>query len=219
MDHSSEKWIRLAQILRPQGRKGEVLADLYTDDPEQFATLTALFLAPDGFAEQSQTGQVASSPEPAQVVAHWLPVGRNSGRVVLQFAGVSSIEQAQTLAGKEVVILASERRALEDGSIYVSDLVGATVYDRDQPIGPITEVLFPATPDGSRKIEDAAPLLSVTSSEGDEILIPFASAYIDTVDVSARLVRMRLPEGLIEINRPSRRSQAAEPNSAKDELS
>ena len=32
---SASQWIVLAQILRPQGRKGEVLADLFTDFPDR----------------------------------------------------------------------------------------------------------------------------------------------------------------------------------------
>ena len=202
--NSSEQWIRLAQILRPQGRKGEVLADLYTEFPEQFDTAGSVGLAPDGFAERSANGALESQPQPIEIVAHWLPVGRNAGRIVLQFAGVSSIEQAEALAGKEVVIRASERRELDDGSVYVADLVGARVLDGDTPVGVITEVLFPATSDGARKLEEAAPLLSVTSSEGDEILIPFASAYVVSVDLPNRLLRMNLPEGLVDVNRASR---------------
>ena len=212
MDHSSERWIRLAHILRPQGRKGEVLADLYTDFPEQFATQPSLSLAPDGFAEKSENGMASGAVEPARLIAHWLPVGRNAGRVVLQFEGISSIEQAETLAGKELVIPASERRALEDGSVYVSDLIGVTVHDGDQPIGVVTEVLFPATPDGSRKVEDAVPLLSLSSADGDEILVPFASAYVEDLDLPAKILRMALPEGLTEINRTRSTDPHQEPS-------
>ena len=49
MDPTSQ-WIVLAQILRPQGRKGEVLADLFTDFPERFDEHPGVWLAPSGFA-------------------------------------------------------------------------------------------------------------------------------------------------------------------------
>jgi hypothetical protein len=32
--------------------------------------------------------------------------------------------------------------------------------------------------------------------------IPFAEAYLDSVDVERRQVRMKLPEGLLEVNAP-----------------
>ena len=58
------------------------------------------------------------------------------------------------------------------------------------------------TADGGRRLDDAAPLLAVTSPEGDEILIPFAKAFLVAVDTEARRINMTLPEGLIEVNRP-----------------
>lgn len=196
---SSDQWIRLAQILRPQGRKGEVLAELYTEQTEYFDANATVALAPSGFAEGVSTG----SPGSAEVVGYWLPVGRNAGRIVLQFAGVSSIEAAEALAGKEVVIPAADRLPLTDGSVYVSDLVGAMVFDGELHVGEIEEVLFPATPDGARRLDEAVPLLKVTSPGGDEVLIPFASAYLVEVDLSHRTVRMQLPAGLLELNRGS----------------
>ena len=198
---SSEEWIRLAQILRPQGRKGEVLADLFTENPECFESDRKVWLAEDGFAERSASGTVATPPTSAAVIAYWLPVGRNAGRIVLHFEGVTSIDAAEKLAGKEVVIRASERVPLSDGSMYVSDMMGAKVFNGEALVGEIEEVLFPVTPDGTRRLDDAAPLLSVHGPEGDEILIPFAAAYVLELDLPGRKIRMQLPAGLLEINR------------------
>jgi 16S rRNA processing protein RimM len=197
---SPSQWIVLAHILRPQGRKGELLADLFTDFPERFAEHRHVWLAPQGFADQAGDAPSRASAEPAEVAAHWLPVGRNAGRIVLHFAGVDSIEQAEKLAGKEVLIPLAERLPLDSGAAYISDLVGCTVYDRGVAIGVVDSVEFPTSPDGSRRLEDAAPLLALKSPKGEEILIPFANAYLLELDVAAKTIRMALPEGLAEIN-------------------
>lgn len=201
-----KEWIRVAQVLRPQGRKGEVLADLYTDSPDRFAAHPEVWLADAGFAEGSGGKAPGGEPRPAKVLAHWLPVGRNAGRIVFHFADIKSISDAEALAGKEVLIRASDRLPLEDGSVYVADLIGATVQDRGHAVGVIHEILFPATPDGARKLEEAAPLLSVTSPDGEEILIPFASAFLIGIDLPGRMVQMSLPEGLLDLNRPGSNS-------------
>jgi 16S rRNA processing protein RimM len=203
---SESQWIVLAHILRPQGRKGEVLADLFTDFPERFEDHSRLWLAPPGFDDQ--TPGEAADLKPAEVASHWLPVGRNAGRIVLHFAGVDTIEQAEQLAGKEVVVPITERVPLESGAAYVSDLIGWTVYDHDRALGVVDSVQFPTSPDGSRRLEDAAPLLAITSTEGDEILIPFASAFLLDLNVGAKSIRMALPEGLAEINQQSARPTA-----------
>jgi 16S rRNA processing protein RimM len=200
MDPTSQ-WIVLAQILRPQGRKGEVLADLFTDFPERFDAHPAVWLAPSGFAEQAQADSALARR--AEVAGHWLPVGRNAGRVVLHFAGVDTIEQAEVLAGKEVIVPIAERLPLDPGAAYVSDLVGSTVYDRGVALGIVESVQFPTSADGARRLEEAAPLLAITSPDGDEILVPFASAFLVELDLPGKTIRMALPEGLTEINRVS----------------
>lgn len=203
------QWIVLAHILRPQGRKGEVLADLFTDFPGRFASHPRVWLAPPGFADaapdQAALAPLAASAQSAEVAAHWLPVGRNAGRIVLHFAGVDTIEQALQLAGQEVLVPLSDRLPLDPGAAYVSDLIGCTVYDRGIPLGVVDSVQFPTTPDGARRIEDAAPLLAIASPEGDELLVPFATAFLLDLDLPAKSIRMALPEGLTQINRQTDR--------------
>jgi len=197
----SRQWTLLARILRPQGRKGEVLADLFTDFPERFAEHPHVHLAPAGFTEAGCVVSGAAGLKPTEIIGHWLPSGRNAGRIVLHFAGIESIAQAETLAGKEVVVAAAERMQLESDEVYISDLVSCSVYDRDTLLGTIEDVQFPASPDGSRRIEDAAPLLIIRATDGDELLVPFAKSYLMKVDTAAKTVRMELPDGLADINR------------------
>jgi len=154
-----------------------------------------VFLAPPEFA-----GEEAEARS-AEVVSFWLPVGKNEGRIVLHFAGVDSISEAELLAGREVIVPQEERLPLEDDSTYISELVGCTVYDGAAAVGVIADVQFATTSDGSRRLAEAAPLLAVTSPEGDEILIPFAKAFLVRVDTEAKRVEMTLPEGLVEVNR------------------
>ena len=197
MTEKPPPWIVLAHLLRPQGRKGELLAELFTDFPERFAERKQVYLAPSGF--DGEPAQARS----AEVVSFWLPMGKNEGRIVLQFAGVDSISQAEELTGLDVLVHREERMPLDEGSVYTSDLIGCTVYDGPIMVGSIVDVQFPSTPDGTRRLEEAASLLEVTSGSGDEILIPFAKAFVVSVDVQMRRVDMALPVGLLEVNRPT----------------
>jgi 16S rRNA processing protein RimM len=195
MTESAPAWIVLAHLLRPQGRKGEVLAELFTDFPERFEDQRRVFLAAPGFAGH------AAEARSAEVVAFWLPVGKNQGRVVLQFAGIDTISDAESIAGQDVLVPREERLPLEDESVYISELIGCTVYDGSLRVGVVEDVQFAMTADGGRRLDDAAPLLAVKSLDGDEILIPFAKAFLVAVDTEARRIDMTLPEGLVEVNR------------------
>jgi 16S rRNA processing protein RimM len=195
MTNNSPSWIVLAHLLRPQGRKGELLADLFTDFPERFEEQKRVFLAPPGFSGES------SGARPAEVVAFWLPVGKNEGRIVLHFAGIDSISDAESVAGQEVLVPGEERLPLDEESVYISELIGCTLYDGAAIVGVVEDVQFPTTADGARRLAEAAPLLAVKSPEGDEVLIPFAKAFLVAIDTTAKRIEMLLPSGLVDINR------------------
>ncbi len=212
-------WLLLAQILRPQGRKGEVLADLFTDFPERFRTDQRVFLAPPGFAGEP------SLARSVQVAGFFLPVGRNLGRIVLSLEGITSIEAAEALAGLEIIVPHEERLQPDEDSRYISDLLGCTVFNvpancppDEAPhsstlIGVVDDVHFPTSPDGLRRLQDAAPLLAVHSPDGEEILIPFVKQFLVTIDLESHRILMTLPDGLLEVNTPPRNPNRRKPGS------
>jgi 16S rRNA processing protein RimM len=179
---SEPQYIAIARILRPQGRRGEVLADILTDFPEKFSERKNLWLS---------TGE-ASTRREVILDEHW----EHKGHIVLKFHGVDSISDAERLAGNLVEIAAADRAELEPGAFYVSDLIGNSLVD----IG----VTPPRT---VGKIEDvqqgigAAPLLIVRNGKR-EFEIPFAEAYIVRFDREGRVLEMNLPAGLLEVNAP-----------------
>jgi 16S rRNA processing protein RimM len=188
-------WIVLAQLLRPQGRKGELLAELLTDFTVRFEGGCRVFLAAENFRGASSEARMA------EVTSYWLPVGKNQGRIVLKIAGIDTISDAEAIAGLEVIVPREERLPLDEEANYISDLIGCTVYDAANPVGVIEDVQFATTPDGLRRLEEAAPMLVLTSPDGDELLVPFAKDFLVKVDAAARRVEMVLPAGLLDVNR------------------
>ena len=68
----------------------------------------------------------------------------HKGLLVLKFAGVDSISEAETLVGCELQVPRSQRSELQAGWNYVSDLVGCEVLDQGREIGRIEDVQFGA---------------------------------------------------------------------------
>lgn len=181
---AEEPWVWLARIRRPQGRKGEVFAEILTDFPEKFAERRKLWLLP---ADSSSKAE----PRAAELISHWL----HKGGVVLHFAGVDSISAAEELAGLAVAIPQAERAPLGEDEVYIGDLIGCELVDVagavPQVVGEIEDVDRTAGP---------VALLVVRGASG-EVLIPFAKSYLLKIDLEARRVEMALPEGLVELNR------------------
>ncbi len=129
----------------------------------------------------------------------------HKGLLVIKFAGVDSITEAQTLVGNELQVPRDQRGQLEAGWEYVSDLVGCTIVDRGREIGHVENVQFGA---------GEAPLLVVRDAKGGLFETPFAEAYLESVDVPGKLVRMNLPEGLLEVNGPLTAEEKQQQSSA-----
>jgi 16S rRNA processing protein RimM len=164
-------------VVKPQGRIGEVAADLYTDFPERFEQRTRVYLL-----------DPAGSRREAQIEQHWF----HKGRVILKLAGVDSISDAERLAGCEIQLPQDERAPLESDAVYVSDLVGCRVSDGGRELGEVADVVFGA---------GEAPLLIVKDG-AKEYMIPFAQAYLKQMDTAAKRIEMDLPEGMLELDAP-----------------
>ena len=113
--------------------------------------------------------------------------------LVLKFRGIETISDAEPLVGAELQLPRGERAQLEPGWTYLSDLIGCAVFDGQREIGQIEDVHFGA---------GEAPLLVVSSGVKLPYEIPFAEAYLEKVDLEQKQIRMRLPEGMLEVNAP-----------------
>ncbi len=218
MQPSADDWVWLARIRRPQGRKGEVFADILTDFPKKFSERKKLWLLGSNTSsstsggtsgagcgaggpvpsDASRTGSasartksaVDAAPREVELAAHWL----HKGGVVLHFAGIDSISAAETLAGLIVAVPRAQRASLAEDEVYIGDLIGCSLVDVQSGaavvVGEIEDVDRTAGP---------VPLL-VVRGVADEVLVPFAKTYLRKVDIEAKRVEMALPEGLTDLN-------------------
>jgi 16S rRNA processing protein RimM len=116
----------------------------------------------------------------------------HKGLLVLKFAGVNSISEAETLVGSELQVPREQRAQLDQGWSYVSDLVGCTVFDAGREIGAVEDLQFGA---------GEAPLL-VVKQGARRYEIPYAEAYLKNVDLERKRIDMILPDGILEVNAP-----------------
>jgi 16S rRNA processing protein RimM len=111
-------------------------------------------------------------------------------QLVLKFVGIDSRTDAESLHGLYLCILEEDRPALEEGQVYLSDLVGCEVraVADDRRIGDVT---------GFQEIGPSV-LLEV---DGPDFLVPYVPQICREVDVVGRVIRVELPEGLEDLNR------------------
>lgn len=170
----------MAVLIRPWGRRGELIATALTSRAQRLRQREVYLFPPEG--QRARPCLIES-------------VREHRGRVVFKFAGVDTIEEAETLRGAEVRVPLRERPAPPPGEYYQSDLIGCEVIER---------------PTGARLGHVAGweeyggpPLLRVaTSPGGAEMLIPFARTICVEIDLDGRRIVVELPEGLKDLEQP-----------------
>src|SRR3954467_456782 len=95
---ASHEFVTLARVIKTQGRRGEVAVELHSDIPDRLhAGLKIFALTEDNSRRELQI-------EDAWPHKEWL---------VLKFAGVNSISDAELLIGSELQVPLTERAELE----------------------------------------------------------------------------------------------------------
>ena len=171
-------YLAVARITRPQGRRGEVAAEILTDFPERFSRLGRAYL-------ESPHGE----PEEVGVESAW----PHKGRIILKFAGVETIHAAEKLRGRHVLIPKEESVQLPAGHYYIWELEGCRVVCRSangtEEWGHVTAV----------EPMPNAHLLHVSTGKG-EVLVPFAQAICTEVDLAAKTIWIEPPADLFGLN-------------------
>ena len=165
-------------MAKTQGRRGEVAVEVHSDVPGRLRAGMRVFAL--------AAGEGAARRE-LKIDDAW----PHKSYVVLKFAGVDSISDAEPLVGSKLQVPRSERAELEPGAAYISDLIRCAVLDRGREVGVVKDVRFGA---------GEAPLLVVAGKT--EYEIPYAQEFLVRVDIEHKRIEMALPDGLLEVNAP-----------------
>ena len=163
-------------IARTHGNRGEVIVNSETDFPEE------------RFREGARLMSRHKDGSPATMEVATMRM--HQGRPVILFKGVASMNDAELLTGMELRVAEDDLdELLEDGEFYQRDLIGcAVVTESGDHIGEVAAI------EGER-----GAMRLVVRSRRNEVLIPLADE-ICTVDVKAKRITVRPPEGLLELN-------------------
>jgi 16S rRNA processing protein RimM len=177
-ENASGKYLTVARILRPQGRKGEVAAEILTDFPTRFQQLQTAFL------------EIPGQPQkPVTLESSW----PHKGQIILKFAGVDSIDSASALRGGELLIPWDKRASLLPHQYYLCELEGCRVIweRKGEEIGSVIEV----------ESTGGVDLLHVRRPDGkSEVLIPLAQEICTRIDAANRTIVIDPPDELLELN-------------------
>lgn len=127
-------------------------------------------------------------------VKSWRP--RTADSCLLTLEGIDSEVRAQEFNNCPFYILRTDipeddDEDYDEDGFYASDLIGYSIHDRH--LGDIGMI---------SGINDATEnvLFLITSPDGEEIFVPVADEYIESIDHDTETIVTNLPAGLIDLN-------------------
>ena len=196
----------VGRIGRPHGIRGEVVIAVRTDEPDlRFAVGAVLYVDPtlaavdgrsgpggprgsggDGFPPGSGGSRGVAPPGPTLQVAsaRW-----HSGHLLVAFTGITDRTEAGELTGSWLSVDSGQLPELADPDEFRDhELVGLSVRTTTgDPVGVVTDVLHPGQ-----------DLLVVRRGEDEECLVPFVRAIVPEVDLTAGILVIDPPPGLLD---------------------
>jgi len=169
-----EDALEVGRIGEAWGLKGGFHVLPYADPPEALVAASRWHLKPpEGARRPASASALPSLLEIASVRA-------SSDGLIASSPAVSDRTAAEALRGARIFIARSEFPAPADDEFYWADLIGLQVINREGAALGAVVGLIDTGPHSVLRIEPAGG--------GEEVLIPFVSAYVDSVDVPARRI-------------------------------
>ncbi len=169
-------YLAVAKFRKPHGLKGEVVVTPLTDEPA------------DVFVEGRRLVRLDEDGKPLGqefVINRSRPFHR---KWLLQFEGIEGRDEMATWPQLILGVAKEELREPDDDEMYVHEIPGSEVVANGQVIGKARHLI--EVPSGD--------LLSVDVG-GKELLFPFKSPILVSIDRRARRIELDPPEGLLDV--------------------
>lgn len=176
--HIDRNYLHIGRIIGAHGLSGELKVWPLTDDLSRFARLReCLIETPD-----------EKNAQPAQAAGARL----TREHVLLRLQGISDRTAAETLKGHWISVTREHAITLPPDTWFVCDLIGCQVFDTEHGyLGHLTDVLPTAAHD----------VYTVSLPPAKDLLFPALKTILLSVDVIAKHIDVKLPNGLYEIYR------------------
>lgn len=164
-------YIKVGTIVAVHGIKGEVKIYPITDNPDRFMDLDYVFIGKD------EKNPVRYNVKKVRMV---------NGFPLVLFESVEDRTVAEKLREQDVFVDRQNTVKLPEGRYLICDLINADIYENNQKIGVLTDVLQTGAND----------VYVVKELNGEELLLPVIKECILNVDLENNRIDVHVMEGL-----------------------
>ncbi|HEY6460128.1 MAG TPA: ribosome maturation factor RimM [Polyangiaceae bacterium] len=170
---AAERWVPLAEVMRPHGVRGELRLRLFNSDSDLLLELDEVLVRFADGEEQEVSVDGAR---------------RANDAILMKLHSVDDRDRADELRGARVCGRRADFPALEPGEFYACDVEGArVVVEGGEELGRVTEL---------RSYPTTAVLVVPAKDGGRDWEVPLVEAVVRGVDVEAGTVTLATLEGV-----------------------
>ena len=152
------EWVTIGKIVAPFGLRGELKVRTFTDIPNRFVTLDAIYLSP---------GYVSYTIEGVRPY-------KGEDMVLLKLRGIDDATAAEEVRGGELCVPLSALPQLPPDSYYQHDIIGLQVFNLD---GTVIGVIDDIMPTGGNDV------YIIKAPDGKQILVPAIKDVVKQIDL------------------------------------
>jgi 16S rRNA processing protein RimM len=178
MAEAGAEYLSVAIVRKPHGVRGELAIALETDRPRAVFRPGRVLEVGDASGRPLGSRLTVQKARPA-----------NDGMILKAVEFDGRTPELEALRGKTLLIPAEQAAPAAEGEVHYRELVGLRVVSGAEEVGAVREVLDTA----------AGAMLAVRRAGRPELLIPFVSAWVKEIDRSGGVLRLELPQGLLEL--------------------
>ena len=159
--------LEIGKVCNVHGLRGAVKVIPWTDYPEVFEEIETVLVNDKEYRISSVQYQKAN--------------------VILKLKGIDSVSDAENLRDCILKCDKNQFEELPEDTYYVADLIDCDVFENENLLGKLTYVMPNA----------GADVYEITTQEGKTVYLPAVKENVLSVDVKNKIIKVKLPEGLI----------------------
>ena len=163
----------IGRVVKPHGIKGKIKVEYFGEDLDRFFLYRKVFIEDNRGGLKAYDIMEATSQPP---------------RIILRLKGIETIEKAEPLIGKKILINKDALPKLEEGEYYWFEILGMLVETEEgKKIGRVKEIF----PTGANDVY-------VIEGKRGEIFLPATDEVIQRIDIKEGMIKVNRMEGLWE---------------------
>jgi 16S rRNA processing protein RimM len=171
------EYLKIGQIIKSHGIKGEVKVMPLTDDITRFKKIESAYIVESSIKNYDDIDKYVKKISNIRIA---------DKTVIMKIENIDNRDDADKLKKYFLVVDRADAVELPDDHYFIGDLFGCNVYENDILVGTVNDVIQTGSND----------IYVIKTTSNKELLIPALKTIVKNVSIPDRRIDVEIPKGL-----------------------